>query len=237
MRQDGANLVRDDDGAVEVGGRVVEIVFEHRLTRGARGLAAVINQEALLDFAALLGHAGFDPVDVVADIDAIGDGALVVVFGDAVLVEVGDRLRRGRGGEADEKGVEVFEHLPPEVVDRAVALVGDDEVEFLDRHGGVVGDVARACAAESGGELRAGEIVRALREFFTAQDRIEALDGADGDAAHVVDVRRGQVLDVVELGEQAAGVGRAEAVELVARLFAEIARGPRETECGALWRI
>ena len=98
--QDGADLVGHDDGAVEVGGRVVEIVGEHRLARRARRLAAVIDEKALLDLAALLGDARFDAIDVVADVDAIGDGALVVVFGDAVLVEVGDGLRRGRGGEA-----------------------------------------------------------------------------------------------------------------------------------------
>jgi DNA invertase Pin-like site-specific DNA recombinase len=69
----------------------------------------VVDEEAFLDLAALLGDAGFYPVNVVADIDAIGDGALVVVFGDAVLVEIGDGLRRGGGGEADEEGVKVFE--------------------------------------------------------------------------------------------------------------------------------
>ena len=37
-------------------------------------------------------------------------------------------------------GVEVFEHLPPEIVDGAVAFIGDDEVEFLDREGGIVFD-------------------------------------------------------------------------------------------------
>jgi len=70
-----------------------------------------------------------------------------------------------------------------------VALVGDDEVELLDGDGGVVGDIAGAGAADGGGEFRAGEIVRAFREFLAAQDRVEPLDGADGDAADVVNVR------------------------------------------------
>jgi hypothetical protein len=56
----------------------------------------VVDHPAFLDIAALLGDTVLYPVNVVADIDAIGDGALVVVFGDAVLVEVGDGLRRGR---------------------------------------------------------------------------------------------------------------------------------------------
>ena len=40
-------------------------------------------------------------------------------------------------------GVEVFQHLSPEVVDGAVALVGDDDVEGLDGDGRVVLDGLR----------------------------------------------------------------------------------------------
>ena len=70
------------------------------------------------------------------------------VLHDEVLVEEAEGLLGGRGGEADEGGVEVFQHLAPEVVDGAVALVGDDEVEGLDGDGGVVGDgLGRALAA------------------------------------------------------------------------------------------
>ena len=219
--QDGADLVGHDDGAVEVGRRVIEIVGEHFLPGLARGLAAVIDKEALVHLAAAFGDLGFDAIDVVADVHAIGDGALVVVFRDAVLVEVGDGLRRRRGGEADERSVEVFEHLPPEIVDGAVALVGDDEVELLDGDGGIVGDIPGA-GAKGGGEFRAGNVVGVLREFLATQDRVESLDSADGDAAHVINVRRGEVLDVVELGEKAVRVRRAVTVEFIASLLAEI---------------
>ncbi len=101
---------------------------------------AAIDEEAFVDLAALLGDLGADAVNVVADIDAIGDGALVRIFADEVLIKEADGLFAGRGGEADEEGVEVFEDLAPEVVDGAMAFVGDDEVEGLDRDGGVVGD-------------------------------------------------------------------------------------------------
>ena len=121
-----------------------------------------------------------DAVDLVTDVDAVGDGALVVVFHDEVLVEKTDGLLGRRGGEADEEGVEIFEHLPPEAVDGAVALVGDDEIERLDGDGGVVGDVLRAVV--SGGDLVAGFLVEVLVQFLAAQHRVEALDGADGDA-------------------------------------------------------
>ena len=38
----------------------------------------------------------------------------------------------GCGGEANEEGIEVFEHLAPEVVDGTVAFVDDDDIEFFD---------------------------------------------------------------------------------------------------------
>jgi hypothetical protein len=72
----------------------------------------------------------------------------VAIFHDEILLEEGDGLERGRGGEADEEGVEVFEHLPPEIVDGAVAFIGDDEVEELDRDGGIVGDVLGAAVRQ-----------------------------------------------------------------------------------------
>ena len=230
--QYGANLIGNDNGAVEVGGRVVEIIGKHGLAGGARRLAAVINEESFFNLAARFGDTGSDAIDVVTDIHAIGDSALVVVFGDAVLVKVGDGLRRGRGGEADERGVEVFEHLTPEIVDRAMALVGDDVIEHLDGDRGIVGDVAGARDAERGGDFRAGEVVGAFGEFLAAQDRVEPLDGADGDAADVINVRRGEVLDVVEFGEKAVRVRRAVAVELVPGLLAEI-RAVHEEENAA----
>ena len=80
---------------------------------------------------------------------------------------------RGRGGEADEEGIEVFEHLPPEIVDGAVAFVGDDEVEGLDGDGGVVGDVFGAVIG--GGDFEAGDFVEV---FVAALRRAASSRGA-----------------------------------------------------------
>ena len=70
----------------------------------------------------------------------VGHGHLVVVFHHQVLVEEAEGLLAGRGGESDEGGVEIFQHLRPEVVDGAVAFVGDDDVEGFDGDVGVVFD-------------------------------------------------------------------------------------------------
>ena len=108
--------------------------------------------------------------------------------------------------------------------------------KVLDGDGRVVGDVARARAAERRGHLAAGFLVGALGEFLAAQHRVEALDGADGDAADVVELRRREVLDVVQLGELAAGVGRTNCVELVACLLAEIGAVHEEEDALRAWR-
>ena len=134
----GADLVRGDDIAVEVGGVIGEHLVELFPADFARLAVAFVHEEAGLHLRAALRDAGVDAVDVAADVHAIGDGFLVVVFHDEVLLEEAEGLLGRRGGEADERGVEVFEHLPPEVVDGAVTLVGDDEVEFLDGERGVV---------------------------------------------------------------------------------------------------
>ena len=111
---------------------------------------------ALFNLAALLGDLRFDAIHLVADVHAIGDGALVVVFGDEVFIEEADRLLAGRSSEPDEEGVEVFEDLPPEVVDGAVGI-GDDKVEGLDGDGGIVGDILRAVV--SPGDLVGGFLI------------------------------------------------------------------------------
>src|SRR5215204_5233633 len=80
--QDGANLIGHDDRAIEVFRRVIEIVGQDFLAGFARGFAAMIYQKTFIHLPAGIGDLGFDAVNVIADIDAIGHGALVVVFRD-----------------------------------------------------------------------------------------------------------------------------------------------------------
>ena len=44
----------------------------------------------------------------------------------------------GSGGQPDLKGVEVLKNLLPDVIDRAMTLVNDDEVEMLYRYARVM---------------------------------------------------------------------------------------------------
>ena len=135
---DGADLVRGHHVAVELVGIVGEVVVELFPASGAGLTVALFHIEARIHFGAGLGDGGADAVHVVVHVHAVGHGLLVVVLHDEVLIEEAEGLLVGRGGEPDEGGVEVFEHLRPEVVDGPVAFVGDDDVEGFNGDGRVV---------------------------------------------------------------------------------------------------
>ena len=139
--QDGADPILGGDVAVEVGWGVGKLFVELLPAQGARQRVAPVDRVAGLDRAAASVIPRVDAVDLAIDVDAIGDGSLAGVFHDQIAVEEAEGEFGGRGGEADEGGVEILEHLPPEVVDRAVALVDDDEIEELDGNGSVVGEL------------------------------------------------------------------------------------------------
>jgi len=118
-------------------------------------------------------------------------------------------------------GVEVFEHLAPQVVDRAVRLVGDDDVEGLDRDGRVVAD--RLGFLEQAFDLFGGMFVVFVGQLATLEHRVHALDGADGDARGLVEGVAGEVLDDEFLTELVVVVRRFVLVEFLPGLAAEVA--------------
>jgi hypothetical protein len=83
------------------------------------------------------------------------------------------------GGEANEQGIEVFEDLPPKIVDGAVAFIGNNEVEGFDRDGGVVDDVLWPLVCS--GDFETRFFIEVFLQFLTAEQGVEALDGANGD--------------------------------------------------------
>ena len=181
---------------------------------------AEVSVPNMLALAARFGDLRFDAVDFVANIHAARDRTFVGVFSDEILIEETNGLLGRRGGEADEVGVEVFEHLPPEAVDGTMTFIGDDEIKHLDGDGGIVGDFLWAtirCA-----DLVGGHFVSVLGQFLTAQHRVKPLNGADGHAADVIELVRGEMLDVVKLGEFAPGVGRDELIKLAFGLASKI---------------
>lgn len=223
-----ADLVRGDDVAVELVGVVAEVVVELFPTFLARVAFLDLHRVAGLHLRAPLGDGGADAVDVVVDVDAVGHGHLVVVFHHQVLVEETEGLLAGRGGEADQVGVEVLQHLRPEVIDGAVAFVGDDDVEGLDGDGRVVFDRLRF--PDELAQLIAGFLFQILGQLPALQHRVQPLDGADADPRGGVEGVAGQALDDVFLGELEIVVGRDILLEFLQGLVAEVAAVDQEQD-------
>src|SRR5262249_11755165 len=125
---DGSDLILRHHAAVELVRLILEIVIKLLPANFARLTVAKIKMEASLDFPAALGDVGSDAEHVIADIDAVHNGALVAVLGDKVLIEEAERLLARRRGQTDQERIEVFERLSPKVVNRTVAFICDDKI-------------------------------------------------------------------------------------------------------------
>ena len=122
----------------------------------------------------------------------------------------GALVRRGR--QADDKRVKILQHLAPDVVDGAVALVHDDAVEELRRVFFVVDHFLRRFAV--GGHISAERgFLRRLVQLLTLQDGVHPLDGADVNlcisrhpggfqAVHTVDVGKWPGVVVRDIGQE-----------------------------------
>src|SRR5439155_4717772 len=105
---DGADLIGGDDVAVGLVGFVLKIFVQLLPAHGARRPVALVHVIAGIDLGAAFGDLGLDAVDVVIDVDAVGDRLLVAVFHHQILIEKAEGLLVGRGGKADGMSVEIF---------------------------------------------------------------------------------------------------------------------------------
>ena len=113
---DRANLIRVDDVAVELLRGIGDILVLDLPTPSARQALTLLDLLVGLELAAMLSLLCVDDINFVADIDAVGDGLLMGILADDVLPEEPISAVVRRGGQADERGVEIFQDLPPEVV-------------------------------------------------------------------------------------------------------------------------
>jgi len=224
---DGADLRGIDDLGVELL-RGVGLVVVLLLPTFRAGQLLALFDETSQHGAAGGGHLGLDQVDLPLHVHPVGDGFLVGVFRDEVLLEeaIGAAIRRG--GESDEEGVEILQHLPPEVVDRAVAFIDDDEVEELGRDLFVVGDGERFLSSRS--RLGGIRLVLALGHLAPLQNGIHPLNRGDADLGIGRDMRRGQPLGGVDRSEGSVVVGRRVGEELLLGLLAEVPRIDEEED-------
>ena len=191
-----ADLVFGHDVPVELAGGVGQVLFKLFPADSAGLAVAPVHPVAGLHGGSLPGYLRFDAVNVVIDVDAVGHRLPVVVLHDEVLVEETEGLLRGRGGQANQEGIEVFQRLPPQVVDRAVALVGDNEVELF--YGKVRVVLHRRRAAPDLGGVKPGKLLHLRGQLLALQHGVDPLDGGDADPANRVDAPRLEQLHVVK---------------------------------------
>ena len=215
----GADLIRIHHRAIQFLGTVCSILVLNLPALAARQALAFFDR-ARSDLPAVLRPLGFDHVHLVADVDAVGDGLLMRILADHVLPEESVGAVVGRRGQTDQVRVEILQHLAPQVVDRAMALVDDDEVEELGRQSGTVDHRRRLSRLH---QLRRVDLLGRGVHLLALEDRVHALDGADADLAVAGHERRGEPLHVVQLDELPVVVARYVGHELLLRLLAEVA--------------
>ena len=100
-----------------------------------------------------------------------------------------------------------------------MALIHDDEIEKLRRQRPIVGNLRRSLLLPAAHSIEQRFLFQRRIEFrFAAQHRVQALDGGDTNVADRVQHVRRHALNVVQLGELAAIVGRGVLLEFVVRL-------------------
>ena len=221
---DEPDLVLGDDVSIKFLGGVGQVVVQLLVADTASLAFAVRDDDAGLGFEgrSLLADLRLNAVEVKPDVDAVSDRVVVAVLHDEVVVEETNGVFRRRCREADEEGVEVFEDLPPEVVDRAVALVGHNDVEGLDGNLGVVRNGHRFLEERRTGLEGRLLFVALIELLVTLQHRVEPLDCRNADATHRVDGVRAKMLNVELLGEAVAAVGALVLLKLGVRLLTEV---------------
>ena len=190
-----ADLIGVDDVVVKLPSGIGDVLILDLPTLPARQALAHFDLLVGLELAAVPGLLGLDDINLVADIDPVGDGLLMGILADDVLLEEPVGTVVGRGGQADEIGIEIFQDLPPDVVNRAVAFVDDDEVEELGRNPAVIDDRHRFSGLH---HLRRVGLLGGFIHLLFLQERVHALDGAYANLAVPGDEGRFQPLDVVQ---------------------------------------
>ena len=187
-----------------------------------------LDRVARLEEEAVHADARADRHNVVVDQVALADGALVLVPVDDVI-EVRGRVQRRRGGEPDLRRVEVVDRAPPDGVElrgvAAVALVGDHQVEGVDRDvqrllGRVVVDRLVALAEDRGA---AEEVDRHALDRADVDERVPLLRPGQVLLGQDLRVVPGVVAEVLAL--EAVAVDLVDLVELEPGLGRELAEG------------
>ena len=132
-------------------------------------------------------------------------------------------------------GIEVFQHLRPEVVDGPVAFVGDDNVEGFNRNGRVV--VNGLWLFEEPFEAGHGGFFVLVRQLPPLEHGIHALDGADADPRGGIKGIARQTLNDELFRELVVVVRRDILLEFLERLVSQIAAVYQEEHAAGAYKL
>ena len=158
-----------------------------------------------VDLRALLRNLGFDEVDFVADVHAIGHGFFVAVVTDDIAFEKAVRAVIRGSGQPNQAGIKVIKHLLPHVVYRTVAFVDKNKVKKFRRHFVVVNHRHWDFGLHHFSRVN---LLGGIVQRRALQDGVEPLYGADANLTVLGDIRGLEPLHVVKLGELAVIVYR-----------------------------
>ena len=200
--------------------RGIDQVLVHLFPALCAGQAVPILDLLLEDRRTVFRNIGLNEEDVLTDIDPIDNGLLARILADHVLVEKGKGTLVWRSGQANDEGVEIFQHLIPNVIDRPMAFIDDDAVEKLRGNLFVIDDLFCGLCVGSG-LLEEGFFLCGFIHFLTLQDGVHPLNGADADLDVIGDIGAVQAANTVKLGKGAVVVIRRIGKEFPLRLLAQ----------------
>ena len=103
--------------------------------------------------------------DILANVNAVNDSLFSWVLADNILVEKRKSTVIRGGGQANDKGIKIGQHLAPHIINGAVAFIHDNAVKELRRNFGIVDDLFW-CFAFGGDIFRKGNLFCLFVQFF-----------------------------------------------------------------------
>ena len=147
---------------------------------------------------AVFAHLCFNEKDILANVNAVNDSLFSWVLADNILVEKRKSTVIRGGGQANDKGIKIGQHLAPHIINGAVAFIHDNAVKELRRIFLVVHHLFGSLAL-CRNKLRKGFFLDRFVQFFALQDGVHSLNGADANLDIVWYVGTFQPADTVKL--------------------------------------
>ena len=152
---------------------------------------------APINSAALFRDLGFDSVHIIGHIHPIGNPPFMTVFHNQILVEETEGLLRGCSGQSYDKGIKVIKNLSPEIVNGAVAFIGNNKIEVFYGYLRIVGDLSLFLF--QWGKLENRLLLQfSVKIRLTFKHRIKPLYGGNAHPAYRIKGIGCKVLDIVE---------------------------------------